>query len=256
MIGFFPNQDIIPNGGFGNLIALPLQRDARNNGNTLFVDDDFKPIENQWELLSKVRLISINEVDRILEQNITKGLTFDSDNFDLKVTEKALDSISKKLELEEYNEPINIRLGEEAFIDINDLPDILIGAFRRTATFANPEFYKRQRMRFSTWDTPRFICCSDNYGNEMSIPRGRFDDCLKIAHDVGASVNIHDERAKHKRIKVKFTGELRPDQKKAIKEISKFDTGVLVAPPGVGKTVLGCHLIAKRKTPTLMSCSP
>lgn len=249
---FFPNQDMIPNGGFGNLIALPLQRDARNNGKTLFVNDTFGPIENQWEMLSQVRLISTKEVDKILEQNITKGLSFDSDNFDLKVTEKALDSIQNKLDLEEYNEPINIRLGEQVFIDTNDLPDIFIGAFRRTATFANPEFYKKQKMRFSTWDTPRFICCSENYGNEMSIPIGRLDDCLKIAHDIGASVNIYDERTKHKRIKVKFTGQLRPDQKKAIKEVSKFDTGVLVAPPGVGKTVLGCHLIAKRKTPTLI----
>ena len=249
---FFPNQDIMPNGGFGNLIALPLQREARNQGNTLFVDENLSPIKDQWELLSKVRVLSVNEVDRILEKNITNNLSFDGDNFELKVTEKALDSIQKKLELLEYDAPISIRLGEQAFIDITDLPDTLISAFRRTATFANPEFYKRQRMRFSTWDTPRFICCSDNLGTEMSIPRGRLDDCLKIAHDVGSSVNIFDEREKHKRIKIKFTGELRSDQKKAIKEISKYDTGVLVAPPGVGKTVLGCHIISKRKTPTLI----
>lgn len=249
---FFPNQDIMPNGGFGNLIALPLQREARNHGNTLFVDENLNVIKNQWETLSKVRLITANEIDRIHEKNITSSLSFDGDNFELKVTEKALDTVQKKLELLEYNEPINIRLSEQAYIDITELPDTLISAFRRTATFANPEFYKKQRMRFSTWDTPRFICCSDNLGNEMSIPRGSLDDCLKIAHDVGSSVNIFDERVKHKKIKIKFVGELRADQKKAIKEISKFDTGVLVAPPGVGKTVLGCNIISKRKTPTLI----
>lgn len=249
---FFPNQDSLPNGGFGNLIALPLQRHARNQGNTLFVDEDFTPIKDQWDLLSTARVLSQNEVDSIIEKNITKDLIFDGDNFDIKITERTLDAINKKVKLEEYSDAINIRLAEQAFINIEELPDPLIGALRRTATFANPEFYKKQRMRFSTWDTPRFICCSDNYGSEMSIPRGRLDDCIKIANDVGATVNIFDERAKHKRLKIKFTGELRPDQKKAMKEMSRFDTGVLVAPPGVGKTVMGCHLITKRKTPTLI----
>lgn len=249
---FFPNQDIIPDGGFGNLIALPLQRDARNYGNTLFVDDNLSPVKQQWEFLSKVRLISIGEIDSLLNKNIYHDLSYDGDNFDLNITERALDSIRHKLKLENYCEPINIRLGGQAFIEISELPDALIGAFRRTATFANPEFYKKQRMRFSTWDTPRFICCSDNFGKEMSIPRGRLDDCLQIANEVGSSVNIFDERAKHKKIKIKFTGSLRPDQKRAVSDIFKFDTGVLVAPPGVGKTVMGCHIIAKRKTPTLI----
>ena len=243
---------MMPNGGFGNLIALPLQREARNRGNTVFVDDDFKPLENQWEMLAVVRVVSTRDIDNIIDKNITNELVLDSDNYDVKLTERTLDSISKKLELEEYNDTINIRLAEQVFIQIDELPDALIGALRRTATFANPEFCKKQRMRFSTWDTPRFICCSDNMGSEMSIPRGRLDECIKISNDIGASINIFDERAKYKRIKVKFAGELRADQKKAMKEISKFDTGVLVAPPGVGKTVMGCHIIAKRKTPTLI----
>ena len=249
---FFPNQDFMPNGGFGNLIALPLQRMARNSGNTLFVDDYFEPVEDQWEMLSEVRVITLNEINDILDKHINRDLNFDGHNFDIKVTEKALDSIDKKLKLEEYPHPINIRLAEQVFIDMEDLPDALVGALRRTSTFANPEFYKKQRMRFSTWDTPRFICCSDNHGKEMSIPRGRLDDCIQIANKVGGQVNIFDERAKHKRLKIKFVGTLRSDQKEAIKEVSMNDTGVLVAPPGVGKTVMGCSLIAKRKVPTLI----
>lgn len=249
---FFPNQDILPKGGFGNLIALPLQRKARDIGNTLFVDEDFRPIKDQWGLLAKARVVSANDVTSILSKNILKDLTFSPEDFDLKVTENALDSITKRLKYEEFTGSVDIRLGEQVFINFEGIPDFLIGAFRRTATFANPEFYKRQRMRFSTWDTPRFICCSENLGNEMSLPRGKFEECVEIANEVGANVNIFDERGKHKKLRTKFQGELRSDQKKAIKEISRFDTGVLVAPPGVGKTVMGCNLIAKRKVPTLI----
>ena len=251
---FFPSQDTVPKGGFGNLIALPLQRVARGQGNSVFVDDEFRPVEDQWKFLSGIRRLSQDDIDLLLNKNLSQDmiLNFDIEDFDLRITEKVLDSISKKLKLEEFYEAINLRISDQIYINTENLPDVLIGAFRRKATFANPEFFKRQKMRFSTWDTPRFICCAENLGNEISVPRGSLDECLAIASEVGANVNIFDERPKHKKIKVKFTGELRQDQKKAIREIIKYDTGVLVAPPGVGKTVIGCHLIAKRKVPTLV----
>ena len=249
---FFPNQDIMPSGGFGNLIALPLQRKARDEGKTVFVDDELNPYENQWKKLSEVQLYSIQDIDLVLDKNIKK-LDFDGDDFfDAKITEKTLDVVNSSLKPEKYFCPINIRLAEQVFINIENLSNSLVGAFRRTATFANPEFFKKQRMRISTWNIPRFICCSENHGREMSVPRGKLDDCLKVIEKAGASANIVDERPKRKRIKVKFKGKLRPDQKRAVKDVLKFDTGVLMAPPGVGKTVMGCHIIAKRKIPTLV----
>src|SRR5690606_35105652 len=119
-------------------------------------------------------------------------------------------------------------------------------------TFANPEFFKLQKMSFSTWKTPRYIFCGEYEDRHLLIPRGNLDSCINIIGEMGASVNLIDERPKLKKIKAKFVGQLRPDQSKAVQGVSKYEFGVLVAPPGVGKTVIGCSLIAKRKLPTLI----
>ena len=251
---FFPNQDTVPKGGFGNLIALPLHKTHRDAGNSLFVDSDLNQITDQWKYLANVKLLSFDDIDILLLKNLPKeNLTnIDFEDEEILNAEKSIDVIFNKTRREDFSGEIVFKLGGQIAIDIELLPTSIISSFKRTATFANPEFFKLQKMRFSTWKTPRYIFCGDYENNQLVIPRGNLDSCIELAEEVGADVKIVDERPKFKRIKVKFTGELRKDQKKAVKEVSKHEFGVLVAPPGVGKTVMGCQIIAKRKLPTLI----
>ncbi len=251
---FFPNQDTVPKGGFGNLIALPLFKTTRDLGNSLFIDENFNPVEDQWKFLSDVRMLSCDDLDVLLLKNLPKENITDIDFEDEEIlnAEKSIDVIFSKTKRDTFTDEINFKIGGQIKIDIEGLPSSLISALKRTATFANPEFFKLQKMRFSTWKTPRYIFCGEYENKQLIIPRGNLDSCIDLVEEMGGTVNIIDERPKFKRIKVKFVGKLRPDQIKAVKEISKHEFGVLVAPPGVGKTVMGCQLIAKRKLSTLV----
>tara|TARA_Y100001935_G_C17300648_1_gene508989 strand:- start:852 stop:2864 length:2013 start_codon:yes stop_codon:yes gene_type:complete len=250
----FPSQDYMPSGGFGNLIALPLQRNARDYSNSLFVDDNFVPIEDQWHFLSNIRRLSYFEVDSILAQHLPKfeNLKLEYDEPEVANAEAAIEIILGRALNEEFEGQIDIILKNQISIDLKKIPKKLISALRRIATFANPEFFKMQRMRFSTWNTPRYISCCELRDGHLLLPRGTLDRCIEIFDETGIEVNVIDQRPKSKRLKVKFNGELRTDQKKAVTEVCRHDFGVLVAPPGVGKTVMGCNIIAKRKVPTLV----
>ena len=251
---FFPNQDVIPKGGFGNLIALPLQRIARNSGNSLFINDSFEPIEDQWEFLTNVKRLSCDDVDFILARNLPQStiLKMEHDDFELSCAEAVMDIIVRKTKEDSFDDTIEIELKDQLYIETKNLPSKVFSSLKRSATFANPEFFKLQRMRFSTWKTPRYIFSGDMEGDKLILPRGNLDFCNELAEEIGAEITIYDQRPKFKRKRIKFIGELRKDQKKAVKEMAKHDFGVLVAPPGVGKTVMGCYMIAKRKLPTLI----
>ncbi|MEW6087054.1 MAG: DEAD/DEAH box helicase family protein [bacterium] len=128
----------------------------------------------------------------------------------------------------------------------------MIWAFKRTATFANPKFFELQKLRLSTWKTPKYIFCGEIVGDELFLPRGTLDSCLYICNKVGAKVIIRDERLNPKRLKINFNGKLYNEQQSAVNEILKYENGVLSSPPGLGKTVMACAIISKRKTPTLI----
>jgi len=217
----FPSQDYMPTGGFGNLIALPLQREARNEGNTLFLDEEFEPIEDQWHFLANIRRLSSFEIDSILAQYLPKyeSLKLEHDEPEIANAEAVIDIVLDKALNEEFDGEINIVLKSQISLSIDKIPRKLISALRRVATFANPEFFKMQRMRFSTWNTPRYISCCELKDNQLILPRGTLDKCMEIFDETGLTVNIIDQRPKPKRLKIKFTGELRKDQKKAVREI-------------------------------------
>jgi superfamily II DNA or RNA helicase len=251
---FFPSQDTMPSGGFGNLIALPLQRVPRRAGNSVFVDDDLAPYRDQWEFLSRVRLLSAEDVASVLRDN-TPAPRRKSDQADADIidAEASIDMADEKIR-GTYPRPISFRFSRHLEIGIRGLPSNLISAFKRAATFANPKFFELQRMRFSTWNTPRYICCaelSDN-GEAMMVPRGLLSRCMQLAEVAGASVDFEDLRAVTKRVPIGFTGSLLPLQKRALRALASQESGVLVAPPGSGKTVIACALIARRKLPTLI----
>lgn len=251
---FFPSQDILPKGGFGNLIALPLQRAPREQGNSVFVDDSFKQHENQWNFLAKCRMLAVDDIDQLLESHSSECFQSNNENNsgnEVKRAETCLNVPNVKYN-QDFNGEVLLKLSTNISIDISFLPSKLIARLKRLATFANPKFFEAQRLRFSTWKIPRYICCAELLGKNMILPRGLLSDCQNLISVEGGSAQLVDNRQSHEGIPVTFKGELRDDQQRAFKKMCSTNSGVFVAPPGSGKTVIACALIGKRKLPTLI----
>lgn len=147
---------------------------------------------------------------------------------------------------------IEVTFGSQISIPLENLSGRIVAKLRKTASFPNPEFYKLQRMRMQTYPHPRFIFSGTITHSEIILPRGVLDEVIKILSLAGAKVIIRDERIAKKKINVNFHGELTPEQSDAIKTWKAQDTGILMAPPGAGKTVMACAVIAERKVSTLI----
>jgi superfamily II DNA or RNA helicase len=254
---FFPNQDTMPSGGFGNLIALPLQRFPRDRGNSLFLDDHFNPYQDQWLFLQSINKVSEEDVSRIVEEAAYKGkivgvrMPAEEDEekpWDIKPSRKASDiPIDQPLP-----KSVNVVVSNQVFIEKRCLPPALINKFIRLAAFQNPEFYKAQSMRLPTFGKPRIIACAEDFPEHIGLPRGCLDEALDLFNSLGIDVMLDDKKWIGTRIKLKFLGELTDEQKRAAKILSQHETGVLAATTAFGKTVIGAHMIAKRKRSTLI----
>ena len=256
---FFPAQDFLPRGGFGNLIALPLQKAAREMGNSCFIDDELRPYEDQWEMLSKVRRLSHHEVTSLIEAKSPRlKLSERADGFTdqtwLRDSEIIQSDRTKNWVGLLKNREVEIVFGAMLKLSTQGFPSALVSKLKRVATFANPEFYKLQRMRMQTYPQPRFIFSGEIRGDEIALPRGVLDEVLRILKLCNAEIVIRDERIARKKIKVSFTGNLTEEQAKAVKVCKAYDLGILIAPPGAGKTVMACALMAERKVSTLILC--
>ncbi|MDR3710715.1 MAG: DEAD/DEAH box helicase family protein [Capsulimonadaceae bacterium] len=256
---FFPNQDTMPSGGYGNLIALPLQRMVRNNGNSAFVDELLQPYPNQMAFLASVRPAAQRAVETIVEQAQRHGdivgvrMVATDDEFDdkpwtLPPSQRRPNlSTTEKLPL-----AIEIVLANQVFIPKADIPPQLLNELIRIAAFQNPEFYKAQAMRFSTFDKPRIVACAENFAKHIALPRGCLDDAMDLLKSLGIAVEIVDERCAGTTIDANFVGELREGQKRAVASLLKHDTGVLAVPTAFGKTVVAARMIAERGVSTLV----
>jgi len=254
---FFPTQDFLPRGGFGNLIALPLQKMPRESGNSCFIDESFEVIPDQWSHLSSVRRLYKYEVDLLLKEFLPKGNFKRQDAFediawitDNEILEKT--SVVQEHDRSLDGKNVEVTFGPMLSIPVEGLPTKVIARLKKTSSFANPEFYKLQRMRMQTYPNPRFIFSGEMRLDHLLLPRGVLDKVTKILQEAGASVVIRDERIAKKRVKVEFEGKLTVIQEKAVKKIKESDLGILMAPPGAGKTVMACKLIAERKVSTLI----
>ncbi|SHQ81987.1 type III restriction enzyme res subunit [Mycobacteroides abscessus subsp. abscessus] len=229
----FPNQDILPDGGFGNLIALPLQRTPRQNGNSIFVNVDFEPIKDQWAYLAKVQKLKITNVEQILT--------------------KLLKSTSPLPTIDiNFPKQITLELNNGIKIQKSDLPSSIAKELIDLTSFSNPEFYKAQSRRLSTQGIPRLINCFDENETQLIFPRGCYEDVQNILNNHGIQINFLDNRQIGNTIKVEFKGKLYPEQKEVIDKLNEHDTGVLSATTGFGKTIIGAALIAKRNVNTLV----
>lgn len=253
---FFPNQDTLPQGRFGNLIALPLQKKARDLGNSVFVNEDLIAYEDQWAFLASLEKLSLNQVQTIVRQAEAKGRIVGAhlniiDEED--PTPWNRPTFSKSIPaIENLPESMEIILGNEIYISKKDIPPALKNRLIRLAAFPNPEFYKAQAMRLPTYETPRFISCSTDYPDHVGIPRGCFDEVCQLFLELKIKMTVRNELQKGSPLNAKFLGELRKEQKAAAATLLKTDFGVLSATTAFGKTVIGAWLISKRKVNTLI----
>lgn len=254
----FPNQDTMPRGGFGNLIALPLQHEARQQGNSVFVDDGFKPFADQWAFLASVQRIQPTDVEAVAQEAARTGQVIGlriADTDEEGLTPWARPP-SGRIHVQPVTGPIPSKvkavLAQRLYVEKMGLPPPLLNQLKRIAAFQNPEFYKKQRMRLSTAMTPRVISCAEELQSHISLPRGCAPDVAALLSQHQIALLLDDKRQAGSSLHAAFKGELTAVQKKAAEALLEHDTGIFVAPPGIGKTVLGTHLISKRACNTLV----
>ncbi|MCT2536723.1 DEAD/DEAH box helicase [Aquibacillus koreensis] len=233
----FPNQDILPKGGFGNLIALPLQKQAKVKGNSVFVNDSFQEYDDQWQYLSTVKKISEKDILQIVKK-------FSNEENPIMVKEQ----------VENINMPtkITIELNQGIEIPKDLLPNNILTELQKLATFGNPEFFKAQAKRYSTHRMPRMIDCTQINDNKLLLPRGLIEKVEDIFSKYKISLKILNRQNMGKGIDAKFHGQLSIQQEDAVAAMANYDNGVLAADTGFGKTVTTAALISRNKTNTLI----
>ncbi len=255
----FPNQDTMPRGGFGNLIALPLQHEPRRLGNTVFLDDQLESLSDQWAYLNSVDRITPTAVEEIAREATRKGQVIGVKLAESGEEEDAAPwtrSPSGRSRMVEITEPIpeTIRgvLAQRVFVEKTGLPSPLLNQLKRLAAFQNPEFYKKQSMRLSTAMTPRVINCAEDLPVHVALPRGCVPELKDLLGGLGSELAVDDQRTHDAPLELNFRGQLTAVQQKAAEALLEHDIGVFVAPPGIGKTVLGTYLVAERGCSTLI----
>ena len=254
---FFPNQDTMPAGGFGNLIALPLQHRPRQASNSLFLDDNFQPHVDQWQYLSSVRRMSLSEISVLTEEAGRQGRIL---GVRLPVDEEdeqpwLAPPSRKKPDIHITDllpEAIDIVLGDQIYIDRAGLPTTLINRLVRLAAFQNPEFYSAQAMRLPTFAIPRIIGCAELLSDHIALPRGCRDQVDELFASLGIAIRHKDERNPGRPVETTFIGKLTVEQQAAADAPHQHDTGVLAATTAFGKTVVAASIVAARKTNTLI----
>ena len=246
---FFPNQDKVPEGGFGNLIALPLQGKARKAGNSVFVDDQFLPFQDQWAYLYNVRKIDEGTVDALLTQHQQEDfgtLATSSENKPWEIP------IIQDVTKEDFNGILIIHKSDRIYILLKSISDKVSNHLKHIAAFKNPEFYSKQAMRISIYNIPRIICRADFTDEYLAMPRGCEDAIINMLYSLKIDYEIVDNTNHGKPIGVTFKGKERDEQLDAINALMPFSNGVLSATTAFGKTVTAAALIARRKTNTLI----
>ena len=243
----FPNQDTMPAGGFGNLIALPLQHARRAEGCTVFLGEDLEPCPDQWIYLAGVQRLDGDQAEQIAAEAERGGGA-------LGLPERTVTNArARPRQLTPApSSAIEICLTGRVEIPFAGMSPDLRDRLRRTAAFANPEFFERERARLSTHKTPRVIACHEDTGDRLLLPRGCLEAVVDEIEAAGADLTVRDERSDGSPIAVTFAGTLTSPQQAAVKAMAAHETGVLVAPPGAGKTVMATALIAKRARSTLV----
>lgn len=246
---FFPNQDFMPAGGFGNLVALPLQGRARKDGNSVFVNDDFVPFRNQWEYLQDMKKMSAEEVERLISRYDKGPLGELSKSSEVTPWERPQPRPMTKAD---FPKAITITRSSGIYIPTEDLSAKAINHLKRLAAFKNPEFYAKLGMRLPVYNLPRIISCSEITDDYLMLPRGCEEAAVDFFKSNGVEVGIEDKTNPGQRIDVEFMGSLYEEQQRAIEALEAHRCGTLYATTAFGKTVTAAALIAQKKVNTLI----
>lgn len=254
---FFPSQDTLPKGGFGNLIALPLQKKPRKQGHSLFLDENFVPYEDQWMFLTSLRRMSRQAVEAIVREAEKQGEFLGiripvTDESDTPWTAPPSRQRKEPPIIGPLPEQIDLVLGNQIYIPKADITPSLRNRLIRLAAFQNPEFYRAQAMRLSTFDKPRIISCCEGFPKHLGLPRGCLDEILDLFESLNVAVKLTDERFTGTSVELQFQGDLWAEQQQAANALLQHDIGVLSASTAFGKTVVAAYLMAQRKVSTLV----
>ena len=246
---FFPNQDRLPEGGFGNLVTLPLQGQARKNLNSVFVDDDFLAYKDQWTFLYNFKKLRENDVDKLLDLHVNEEFGALSTSSESKPW---VTPTSQDLTKADFYSTMEIVKADKIYIPLKSISAKVLNHLKRIAAFKNPEFYSKQALRLSTYSVPRIISCFDITDEYLAMPRGCEDAILSFLNDNNVKYSITDETSHGKKISVTFTGKEREEQTDAINALLTYSNGVLHATTAFGKTVTAAAIIARKKVNTLI----
>lgn len=250
----FPNQDTISRGGFGNLIALPLQKKSRENGYTVFVDSDLRPYPDQWAFLASIQPMPVHDMEPAIRQATGGVHPLDVafiDDEDLATPWKRATRPSAEIR-GAMPKSLTVTLANLVYFEKAELPQPLANRLVRLAAFQNPEFYRAQAMRLSVWDKARVIGCAENHPRHIALPRGCLDAVQDLLRENAIRCDLRDERNVGEPLDVCFVGTLRSDQEAAAAAMLHHDMGVLCAPTAFGKTVTAAAMIARRGVNTLV----
>jgi superfamily II DNA or RNA helicase len=251
---FFPNQDTMPKGGFGSLIALPLQKIPRENGGSVFVDRALQVYPDQWAFLASVTPMAIEDIEPTIFRATGKAhpldVTFVEEEDCREPWKRAAQNVSELPG--PMPKSVTVTISNLLYFEKTQLPQPLANRLVRLSAFQNPEFYKAQAMRFSVWDKPRIIGCAENFPNHIALPRGCLEAARALLQKNKVQLDLKDERLRGVALDARFNGILRDDQEAAVAAMLQFDVGILCAPTAFGKTVVAASIIARRGLNTLI----
>jgi len=246
---FFPNQDYLPEGGFGNLVALPLQGQARRKENSVFVDNDFLVYKDQWAFLYNLKKIQESTIDQLLRlhsQEELGKLSMSSEN------KPWVTPLPQNITQEDFHAKVEIIKANKLYIPLKAVSAKVLNHLKRIAAFKNPEFYSKQALRLSTYAIPRIISCFDITNEYLAMPRGCEDATRSFLNDNAVTYTITDKTNHGNKISVSFQGEEREEQMEAINALLPYTNGILHATTAFGKTVTAAAIIARKKVNTLI----
>ena len=246
---FFPNQDYLPEGGFGNLVALPLQGQARRKQNSVFVDNDFLVYKDQWAFLYNLKKIQESTIDQLLRlhyQEELGKLSMSSEN------KPWVTPLPQNITQEDFHTKVEIIKADKLYIPLKAVSAKVLNHLKRIAAFKNPEFYSKQALRLSTYAIPRIISCFDITNEYLAMPRGCEDATQSFLNDNAVTYTIIDKTNHGNKISVSFQGEEREEQLEAINALLPYTNGILHATTAFGKTVTAAAIIARKKVNTLI----
>ena len=246
---FFPNQDFMPTGGFGNLVALPLQGRARKDGNSVFVDDDFIPFSDQWAYLQRMKKMTAAEIEMLVPRHDREPLGELSKSSESAPWERPLPRPMYKAD---FPKRIAIVRSSGIYIPTKELSAKAINYLKRLAAFKNPEFYAKLGMRLHVYNLPRIISCSEITDDYLIVPRGCEESAIDFLRENNVDVEIQDKANPGLPIAVEFNGQLYSEQEQAIEELARHRCGTLYATTAFGKTVTAAAMIARKKVNTLI----